>query len=154
MKAIVAYIRIDDPDAAIRMYENIKASIGKLADFPLMGPVPLDRKVAEQGYRMIVVDPYLVFYILVMENNTVEVHRVLHGKQDFPRILDKQRDRYIVSDNGNQNKEPVPLFLPENKKWPETHKPRPLFSLFSYAFRNWSTGFHPQVHHCSYENKE
>ena len=87
MKAIVAHTRIDDTDAAIRMYENIKASIGKLADFPLMGPVPLDRKVAEQGYRMIVVDPYLVFYILVMENNTVEVHRVLHGKQDFPRIL-------------------------------------------------------------------
>lgn len=87
MKAIVAHIRIDDPDAAIRMYENIKASIGKLADFPLMGLVPLDRKVAEQGYHMIVVAPYLVFYILVMENNTVEVHRVLHGKQDFSGIL-------------------------------------------------------------------
>lgn len=36
---------------------------------------------------MIVVDPYLVFYILVMEDNTVEVHRVLHGKQVFPGIL-------------------------------------------------------------------
>ena len=47
MKAIVAHIRINDPDAAIRMYEKIKASIGKLADFPLMGPVPLDRKIAE-----------------------------------------------------------------------------------------------------------
>ena len=69
------------------MYEKIKASIGKLANFPLMGPVPLDRKIAEQGYRMIVVDPYLVFYILVMNDNTVEVHRVLHGKQDFPHIL-------------------------------------------------------------------
>ena len=87
MKAIVAHIRIDDPDAAIRMYEKIKASIGKLANFPLMGPAPLDKKIAGQGYRMIVVDPYLVFYILVMEDNTVEVHRVLHGKQNFPHIL-------------------------------------------------------------------
>jgi len=87
MKSIVAHIRIIDPDAAIRMYEKIKATIGKLADFPLMAPVPLDRKIAEQGYRMIVVDPYLVFYILVMEDNTVEVHRVLHGKQDFPHNL-------------------------------------------------------------------
>ena len=87
MKAIVAHIRIDNPNAAIRMYENIKASIGKLADFPLIGPVPLDRKIAEKGYRMIVVDPYLVFYILVMEDNTVEVHRVLQGKQVFPGIL-------------------------------------------------------------------
>ncbi|HBW34769.1 type II toxin-antitoxin system RelE/ParE family toxin [Desulfosporosinus sp. BICA1-9] len=87
MKAIVAHIRLDDRDAAIRMYENIKASIGRLAEFPLMGPMPLDKKIAEQGYRMIVVDPYLVFYILVMEDNTVEVHRVLHCKQNFPRIL-------------------------------------------------------------------
>ncbi|HBW34726.1 MAG TPA: hypothetical protein DEF89_04960 [Desulfosporosinus sp.] len=52
-----------------------------------MGSVPLDTKIAGQGYRMIVADPYLVFYILVMEENTVEVHRVLHGKQDFPRMM-------------------------------------------------------------------
>jgi len=69
------------------MYETIKSSIGKLANFPLMGPIPLDRKIAEQGYRMIVVDPYLIFYIVVMEDNTVEIHRVLHGKQNFPRPL-------------------------------------------------------------------
>ena len=87
LKTIVAHIRINDPDAAIRMYEMIKESIGKLANFPLMGPVPLDTKIAGQGYRMIVVDPYLVFYILVMDDNTVEVHRVLHGKQDFHRMM-------------------------------------------------------------------
>ena len=87
MKSIIAHIRIDDPDAAIRMYEKIKTSIAKLVNFPLMGPLPLDSKIAGQGYRMIIVDPYLVFYILVMEDNTVEVHRVLHGKQDFPYIL-------------------------------------------------------------------
>jgi len=87
LKTIVAHIRINDPDSAIRMYEKTKESIGKLADFPLMGPVPLDTKIAGQGYRMIVVDPYLVFYIIDMEDHTVEVHRVLHGKQDFPRMM-------------------------------------------------------------------
>ena len=87
LKSIVAHIRIDDPDASIRMYEKLKESIGKLADFPHMGPVPLDTKIAEQGYHMIVVGPYLVFYIIVIENNTVEVHRVLHGKQNFPRLM-------------------------------------------------------------------
>ena len=87
LKTIVAHIRINDSDAAIRMYEKIKESIGKLANFPLIGPVPLDTKIAGQGYRMIVVDPYLVFYILVMDDNTVEVHRVLHGIQDFHRMM-------------------------------------------------------------------
>ena len=87
LKSIITHIRLDNPDAAIRMYETLKESIGKLADFPLMGSVPLDTKIARQGYRMIVVDPYLVFYILVMEENTVEVHRVLHGKQDFRGMM-------------------------------------------------------------------
>lgn len=87
MKSIIAHIRIDDPDSAIRMYEKIKMSIAQLANFPFMGPVPLDTKIAGQGYRMVVVDPYLVFYIPVMEDNTVEIHRVLHGKQDFFHIL-------------------------------------------------------------------
>ena len=87
MKAIIAHIRINDPEAAIKMYEKIEVSIGKLADFPHLGPVPLDKKIAEQGYRLIVVEPYLVFYILVLEDKTVEIQRVLHGKQDFPRIL-------------------------------------------------------------------
>jgi len=87
LKSIIAHIRINNPDAAIRMYEKIEETIGKLADFPLMGSVPLDAKIAGQGYRLIVVDPYLVFYILIMEDNTVEVHRVLHSKQDFPRMM-------------------------------------------------------------------
>ena len=78
LKSIIAHIRLNNPDAAIRMYEKIEESIGKLADFPLMGSVSLDTKIAGQGYRMIVVDTYLVFYLLVMEENTVEVHRVLH----------------------------------------------------------------------------
>lgn len=87
MKAIVAHIRISDPDAAIRMYEKMKESIGKLAGFPFMGPVPLDKKIAGQGYRIIIVDPYLVFYTLVRVDNTVEIHRVLHSKQNVQGLL-------------------------------------------------------------------
>lgn len=87
MKSIVAYIRLDDPDAALRMVEKIKATIGRLADHPLSGPIPLDKKVAAQGYRMLVVDPYLVFYLYIAEEGVVEIHRVLHGRQNYPKIL-------------------------------------------------------------------
>jgi plasmid stabilization system protein ParE len=82
MKSIVSHIRLDDPDAAIRMTERIKTSIGKLADYPLMGAIPHDKKIAEKGYRFIVVEPYLVFYIPYQQEKLVEVHRVLHEKQN------------------------------------------------------------------------
>lgn len=78
---------MDDPDAAIRMYEKIKSAIGNLADHPLIGPVPRDKKIAEQGYRMIVVEPCLIFYIAISKDKTVEIHRVIHGMRDFPNIV-------------------------------------------------------------------
>jgi addiction module RelE/StbE family toxin len=87
MKSIIAYIRLDNPDTAIKMYEKIKAAIGNLMDYPLMGAVPRDKKIAEQGYRMIVVEPYILFYIVVTEDMTVEIHRVIHGMRDYPSMV-------------------------------------------------------------------
>lgn len=87
MKSIIAYIRLDDTDAAIKMYEKIKSVIGNLMDYPQMGAVPRDKKIAEQGYRMIVVEPYLLFYIVVKEDKTVEIHRVIHGMRDYPNVV-------------------------------------------------------------------
>lgn len=36
---------------------------------------------------MIVVELDLVLYILVADDNTVEIHRVLHGKRNYPNML-------------------------------------------------------------------
>lgn len=87
MKSIIAYIRLDNPDTAIHMYKKINSSIGNLASFPLMGTVPRNKKIAEQGYRMIIVDPYLVFYLIVTEEKTVEIHRVIHGMRDYSSLM-------------------------------------------------------------------
>ena len=87
MKSIIAYIRLDDPDAAIRMYEKIKSAIANLMDYPLMGAVPRDKKIAEQGYRMMAVVPYLIFYIVITEDKTVEIHRLFHGMRDYPNTI-------------------------------------------------------------------
>jgi toxin ParE1/3/4 len=90
MKSIIAYIRLDDPGAAVRMYEQIKSAIGNLMDYPLMGAVPRDKKITEQGYRMIVVEPFLIFYIVISDDKTVEIHRVIHGMRDFPDMVHKK----------------------------------------------------------------
>jgi addiction module RelE/StbE family toxin len=87
MRSIIAYIRLDGPDAAIRMVEKIKSAIGKLMDYPLMGAVPRDKKIAGLGYRMLPVEPYLIFYIVVTEDKTVEIHRVIHGMRDYPGMM-------------------------------------------------------------------
>ncbi len=87
MRSIIAYIRLDDPDAAIRMFERIRSAIENLMDYPLMGAVPRDKKIAGQGYRIIVVEPYLIFYIVISDEKTVEIHRVIHGMRDSPDMF-------------------------------------------------------------------
>lgn len=87
MKSILTHIRLDDPEAAVRMVNKIKAAIGNLAHYPFMGSIPRDEKIAEQGYRMVIVEPYLVFYLLVTDDNSVEIHRVLQGKQNYPNMI-------------------------------------------------------------------
>ncbi len=83
MKSIAAYIRMDNPDSAINMVTKIKAAIGRLRDNPLIAAVPRDSGIARQGYRMLIVEPYLIFYIVLTEERVVVIHRVLHGKRDY-----------------------------------------------------------------------
>ena len=87
MKSIVAYIRLDNPDAALKVAHKIKDSIGRLSDNPFMGVVPRDNRIAGMGYRMLLVEPYLVLYIVVQNDGIIEVHRVLHGRRDYTSNL-------------------------------------------------------------------
>ncbi len=56
LKSIAAYIRMDNPDAAVRTVAKIKAAIARLRDNPLIAAVPRDSGIARQGYRMLIVE--------------------------------------------------------------------------------------------------
>jgi len=79
---IVDYIAEDNPSAALKLVEEIEQNISRLEDFPLMGVVPKNRRLTRQGYRILIVDNYLVFYVL-LDDGTVEVRRIISGKRDY-----------------------------------------------------------------------
>ena len=85
--SMFAYISRDGKQAAeklrLRIYEGIK----KLLRFPEMGAVIPEEEApgAQRGYRRIVVNPYIVFY-LVLEDRIV-IARVLHGRQNWLQSL-------------------------------------------------------------------
>lgn len=82
---ILEYIRIDNPDAALKLLDQIDETISKLSDFPQMGHVPEDLHLQRLGYRMLVISNYLVFYVI--KNETVEIRRILHGKRKYSFLL-------------------------------------------------------------------
>lgn len=87
MDEIFSYISRDNTAAAEMMLEKIDRGIGRLAEYPHMGSVLSNEEYAliQSGYRFIVIQPYLVFYRIM--DDTVVIHRILHGRRDYLREL-------------------------------------------------------------------
>ncbi|MBU3112821.1 type II toxin-antitoxin system RelE/ParE family toxin [Clostridium lacusfryxellense] len=61
---ILNYISIDNPPAAIKLINKIDVAISSLAQFPYKGPTPKDFNLKLKNYRLLIVDSYIVFYIV------------------------------------------------------------------------------------------
>lgn len=82
---IIEYIKIDSPGSAIKLLDRLDKSLVKLEDFPFMGQAPKDNRLRGLNYRILVVDSYLVFY--VVKGNIVEIRRIIHGKRKYSFLL-------------------------------------------------------------------
>lgn len=78
---IFEYIKQDRPEAASGLLDKFEQSIGNLAANPELGRIPKDERLKRLGYRMLVVDKYLVFYVL--KPKTVQIRRVIHGARRY-----------------------------------------------------------------------
>ncbi|MDP4095814.1 type II toxin-antitoxin system RelE/ParE family toxin [Paenibacillus sp. P96] len=87
MDEIFSYIAQENLAWAEKMLSKLSSKIGGLAEFPNMGSVLSedDFVLIQRGYRFIVVSPYLVFYRII--DDTVVIHRILHGRRDYLRNL-------------------------------------------------------------------
>jgi addiction module RelE/StbE family toxin len=82
---IFDYICEDDPAAASDFIGKLDKAISKLGSFPLSGVIPKDERLRLLGYRMLVFQNYLVFY--VVKEKSVEIRRILHGCRRYSFLL-------------------------------------------------------------------
>jgi len=85
---IYCYIALDNPHAALRVTDEIFDKIDTLAEFPERCPMVPDSLLAKQGYRMLIIKNYIAFFKVFAAE--VLVYRVLHGKRDYPQLLEGQ----------------------------------------------------------------
>ena len=87
LDGIFSYISEDDRAAALKMLDRIEGAILKLGEMPRLGAVlPTNElSLVESGYRLLVVEPYIVFYRI--RQNEVWTGRVLHSRQDWLHLL-------------------------------------------------------------------
>lgn len=85
LEEIVLYISKDSKDNAIKFYNKLMDNLTKLEEFPNLGLLMPDKKMSEKGYRMIIVNNYIIFYKVYEKN--IQILRVLHGGRDYPQLF-------------------------------------------------------------------
>jgi toxin ParE1/3/4 len=83
--SIFDWIANDSPTNAAAFLEKIDQRIGNLKTHPSLGHIPREEKLRHSGYRILVIESYLVFYII--RAKTVEIHRVVHGSRNLDDIV-------------------------------------------------------------------
>lgn len=79
------YICRDAPSRAPSFLRKIDRVVQRLKRFPLPGSLPKDRLLKGKGYRVLVIENYLLFYRI--EKRVVWIYRILHGKRRYELIL-------------------------------------------------------------------
>jgi len=82
---IFEYIKRDNPTAAISLLEKFDKSISQLVENPFLGVIPKDERLKKLGYRMLIVDQYLIFYIV--KHRTIHIRRIIHGTRQYSFLL-------------------------------------------------------------------
>jgi len=82
----------DSASNAAAFIDKLDQRIGNLETHPLLGRIPRDDKLQSSGYRVLVIESYLVFYIVVFyivraKTPSVEIHRVVHGSRNLDDII-------------------------------------------------------------------
>ena len=72
------------PGTSHRFFTLLKKKIARLKAYPYSCPVYED----DPDYRRLVVEDYLVFYMIVENVKRVEIHRILHGSCDIGQHLE------------------------------------------------------------------
>lgn len=83
--SILDWIANDSPANAVAFIEKLDQQIGNLETHPFLGHIPKDDKLKNSGYHVLVIESYLVFYIV--RGRIVEVHRVVHGSRNLEDIV-------------------------------------------------------------------
>jgi len=85
LEDIFYYIAEDDPSSALAFLNEIDVAILHLEEFPEMGLIPKVRRLMNKGYRILIINEFLVFYVLI--GNTVEIRRIISSKRNYARLL-------------------------------------------------------------------
>lgn len=75
------------PDTAAKLVSRLYDAISSLSESPLRYPLSRDNFLAKQGFRLLLVDNYIVFYVIDEPGKRVIVHRVVYARRNYRSLF-------------------------------------------------------------------
>jgi len=82
---IISYVAADRPIAAEKLLGRFNIKLAALATSPQVGHLPHEVSLKQLGYRYLVLDSYLIFYVI--DGHMIYVHRIIHGARDYKNLF-------------------------------------------------------------------
>ncbi len=89
LEQIYAYIsgKLFSEIAADNLLERIENSLMRLRNFPYSCSFVLDEPLKNRGYRKLIVDNYIAFYLVDETEKLLVVMRILYGAQNYESLF-------------------------------------------------------------------
>lgn len=86
---IYSYIvsEFDDKLSAQNLLDEIEDKILRLKKFPLSGSSVADQILKSKGYRKLIINKYIAFYLINEDKMEVVIMRVLYGRQKYQEFI-------------------------------------------------------------------
>jgi len=78
---------LQEPVLAEKVVGKIGDTILSLEEMPFRNGLVRDERLSYQGIRKILIDNYVVFYIVSEENRTVTIVRILYCRRDWMNLV-------------------------------------------------------------------
>ena len=76
-----------EPTTANKQLERIEEGILSLKHMPLRIAMEQNESLKQRNLRKLIIDNYLVFFLVNEETNTVSIVRILYGRRDWLALL-------------------------------------------------------------------
>ncbi|HOS34146.1 MAG TPA: type II toxin-antitoxin system RelE/ParE family toxin [Spirochaetota bacterium] len=89
LEDIFSYIsnELDSRNVAIKLLNKIESKIDSLKDFPYSCPTVTNSLLQNYEYRKLIVDNYIIFYIIDEEKKNIIIMRCLYGARNLNELL-------------------------------------------------------------------
>lgn len=90
MTEIISYfIMVGSKQGAKRIRDKMIKASEQIQFHPFSGVTVPDDSLEKSGYRMIIVEKYLMFYKIFEEDKQIIFYRVIDGKRNYPMLFSK-----------------------------------------------------------------